>query len=74
MLFWKEVYITWNLEQCNKIRDILADEKIATKVAIDSASNPGRSRGIPFIKQDAAHMYRILVKRRDYERAKGRVK
>lgn len=74
MFFWKEVYITWDLGQCNRIRNLLSDEKIVTKVTIDSISNPGRSRGIPMINQDAAHMYRILVKRKDYELAKSKVK
>ena len=74
MLFWKEVYITWDLDECSRIRNLLADENIETKVAVDSIGNPGRSRGIPMIKQDAAHMYRIMVKRKDYEHAKRRVK
>ena len=70
MLFKREILITRDLNECNRIRDILSNHSIETTVSTGSKTNPGRYHGIPFIDASTAYEHRVYVKRKEYDRAK----
>ena len=67
MIFKREVEIrvTIDLEELNKIRDILSKNGIQTSVITNTHINPGRHHGVPFIDPDAAYQYQIFAARKD---------
>ncbi len=73
MIFKREVEIrvTRDLEELNKIRDILSKNGIQTSVITNTHINPGRHHGVPFIDPAAAYQYQIFVTRKDEKKALG---
>ncbi len=71
MIFKREVEIrvTRDLEELNKVRDILSKNGIRTSVITNTHINPGRHHGVPFIDPDAAYQYQIFAARKDEKRA-----
>lgn len=69
-LLKREIRVTSDLNECNKIRELLLKNNIQTYVITDTPTNPGRHHGIAFIRADAAYVYQIFVKRKDFEKAK----
>lgn len=67
--FKREIRVTRNLNECNKIRELLLENNIQTYVITNTLTNPGRHHGIAFIQMDAAYEYQIFVKRKDLEKA-----
>lgn len=74
MLFKREVLISRDLNQVNRIRDLLSQHKIDTTVSTNSLGSLGRYHGIPNISASDAYEYRVYVKRKDYEIAKAVLK
>ena len=60
--FKREIRVTRNLNECNKIRELLLENNIQTYVITNTLTNPGR-------QMDAAYEYQIFVKRKDWEKA-----
>ena len=60
--FKREIRVTRNLNECNKIRELLLENNIQTYVITNTLTNPGRHHGIAFIQMDAAYEYQIFVK------------
>ena len=52
--FKREIRVTRNLNECNKIRELLLENNIQTYVITNTLTNPGRHHGIAFIQMDAA--------------------
>ena len=71
MFFRKELLLTRDAQQYQTVTARLMEQSIEYLTLTGPRTNPGRYRGMPFIRQDAATEYRILVRRRDYERAKS---
>ena len=67
--FKREIRVTRNIDECNKIRELLLENNIQTYVITNTLTNPGRHHGIAFIQMDAAYEYQIFVKRKDWEKA-----
>lgn len=70
MLFKKEIRVTRDFNELNRIRESLAKNGIATSVITNTPTNPGRYHGMPFIKSSAAYQYHIYVAKKDVEKAK----
>lgn len=70
MIFWKEVYITWDIQELARIRDRLADAGIRYWVKGQPLLNAGRYHGVPMIRTEAACPFRVYVRRKDAEEAK----
>lgn len=68
-IFKKEVRITRNLDEYNKIRALLSEHDIETFCKTNTITNPGRHHGIPFIDMSAAYEYHIFVNRKDGKQA-----
>ena len=69
MFFKREIRVTRNLEELNKIRDILSKNGIETFVITNTHINPGRHHGIPFIDSSAAYQYQIFVAKKDEKKS-----
>lgn len=65
----RELRITHSMEEAERIRTLLERQNIAYTVKSRNLLNPGRSRGMPGIRQDAAYLYRIFVRKSEYEKA-----
>lgn len=65
----KEIRVTRNLDECNRIRALLSKYDIETFVITNTITNPGRHHGIPFINISATYEYHIFVNRKEGKRA-----
>ena len=65
----REIRVTRNIDECNKIRELLLENNIQTYVITNTLTNLGRHHGIAFIQMDAAYEYQIFVRRKDWEKA-----
>ena len=65
----KEIHVTRNLDECNKIRDLLSQHGIDSFVITNTITNPGRHHGNPFINMENAYEYHIFVIRKEEKRA-----
>ena len=70
MLFKKELFVTRDAQRYQALTALLTEHGIACITANEPRTNPGRYRGMPFVRHDAALEYRIFVFRKDYEKAK----
>ena len=71
MLFKKEIFITYDLTEFNKILDTLACNNIKYSYSVnDNILTTDRQRGLPFINSSTTYRYRIFVKNKDYDLAK----
>ncbi len=68
-IFRKEIRVTRNLDECNRIRNLLQDHNIQTAVVTNTPANPGRHHGVPFIDGDAVYEYHIFVGRNEEKEA-----
>ena len=73
MFFKKELQVTRNAKECERIRQMLdsAGIKYSVKYGIGSIGDPDRSRGIPGINYAAEEQYSIHVSRKDYKKARS---
>lgn len=69
MIFRQEIRVTRDLEELNRIRDILSKNGIDTSVVTNAPTNPGRHHGVPFIDPSAAYQYHINVAKKDEKKA-----
>lgn len=60
-----EVFITRDLDDLNRVRNLLAENQIDHMVRTNSITNPGRQHGVPNIRAASAYQYRIYVHKRD---------
>lgn len=58
----REIRVTRNIDECNKIRELLLENNIQTYVITNTLTNPGRHHGIAFIQMDAAYEYPNICK------------
>ena len=65
----REIRVTRNIDECNKIRELLLENNIQTYVITNKLTKQGRHHGIAFIQMDAAYEYQIFVRRKDWEKA-----
>lgn len=65
----KEIRVTRNLDECNRIRALLSKYDIKTFVITNTITNPGRHHGNLFVNMSAAYEYHIFVNRKDGKRA-----
>ena len=70
MIFGREVYTTWDMQELARVRDRLADAGIRCWVRGESVLNAGRYHGVPMIRTEAAYPCRIYVRRKDAEKAR----
>lgn len=71
MLFKKEIFITYDLKEFNKILDTLANNNIKYSYSVnDNILTADRQRGVPLIDSSTMYRYRIFVKNKDYDLAK----
>ena len=70
MIFRKEVYLTRDMDEYNRAKDVLADQGIEYTSKSNPMTNPGRYHGTPFINASAAYEYHLFVARKDEEKAK----
>ena len=70
MFLKKEVLLTRDLEQVNRIKNILAENNVKYYVTTNIITNPGRHHGAPFINTSAAFQYHVFVKGKDYNLAR----
>ena len=71
MLGKREVFITRELDKYNQVRAALSDAGIESFARTNSLGDPGRYRGAPMIDSSAAYEYRVFVRKKDYDTAKG---
>ena len=69
MIFKKEVYVTYDMAECGRVTEALRCAGIPYTFSAEPPLTAGRSRGVPFIRQDAAVPYHVYVKRKDYRSA-----
>ncbi len=69
MIFRKEVYLTRDINEYNRAKDVLADKGIEYTSKSNPMTNPGRFHGTPFINASAAYEYHLFVAAKDKERA-----
>ena len=69
MIFRKEVYLTRDMDEYNRAKDVLADQGIEYTSKSNPMTNPGRYHGTPFIEASAAYEYHLFVARKDEKRA-----
>lgn len=69
MFFKKEIYVTYDMAEYGRIVDALSRACIPYIFSTESPFTAGRSRGVPFVRQDAAVPYHVYVKRKDYKAA-----
>lgn len=65
-----EAYSTWDLDELNRVRNLLAENQIDHLVRTNSITNPGRQHGVPNIRAAYAYQYRVFVHKRDLAPAK----
>ena len=65
-----EVFITRDLDDLNRVRNLLAENQIDHMVRTNSITNPGRHHGVPNIRAAYAYQYRVFVHKRDLDPAK----
>ena len=65
----KEIRVTRDLDECNRIRDLLSQHNIKSFVITNTITNPGRHHGNPFINMEAAYEYHIFVIRKEEQKA-----
>lgn len=65
----KEIRVTRNLDECNKIRALLSQYNIKSFIITNTITNPGRHHGIPFINMENAYEYHIFVIRKEEQKA-----
>lgn len=70
MFFKKEIRVTRDLSECNRIRNLLEAHDVMAYVITNTPTNPGRYHGAPFIDSSAAYQYHIYVKAKDVDMAK----
>lgn len=63
MFFKREVRVTRDLSECNKIRKILAENDITSYAITNTPTNSSRYHGTPFINSSAMYQYHIYVSR-----------
>lgn len=69
MFFKKEVYVTYDMAEYGRVTEMLRSAGISYTFSTEPPLTAGRSRGIPFIRQDASVPYHVYVKRKDYKAA-----
>lgn len=74
MIFRKEVYLTRDMNEFERAKNILADQQIEYSWKSNPITNPGRSHGVPFIDASAAYEYHLYVPAKDRERAEWALK
>lgn len=65
----KEIRITRELDECNKIKALLSEHNINAFIITNTITNTGRYHGIPFIDAAYAYEYHIFVNRKEGKRA-----
>jgi hypothetical protein len=65
-----EVFITRDLDDLNRVRNLLAENQIDHMVRTNSITNPGRHHGVPNIRAAYAYQYRVFVHKRNLDPAK----
>lgn len=70
MFFGKEIRVTRDLKECDRIRQRLeaAGIRYHVRAGTGALTNPGRDHGVPFINP-SAEQYSIRVSRKDYQKA-----
>lgn len=69
-MFWKrELCVTYDMAEYGRVTEALRQGGIAYTFSTEPILTAGRSRGMPFIRQDAAVPYHVYVKRKDYKAA-----
>ena len=74
MIFKKEVYLTRDMNEYNRAKDVLVNKGIEYISKSNPMTNPGRSHGTPFIDASAAYEYHLFVAAKDKERAEQALK
>ena len=69
MIFRKEVYLTRDMNEYNRAKDVLADNGIEYTSGSNPMTNPGRYHGTPFLDASEAYEYHLFVARKDVNRA-----
>ena len=54
MFFKKEVYVTYDMAEYGRVTEMLRRAGIPYTFSAEPPLTAGRSRGVPFIRQDAA--------------------
>ena len=61
--------ITWDLNEYQRTKGLLADHQIEYTTRSNPITNPGRYHGVPSISASAAYEYHVYVAGKDYDRA-----
>ena len=69
MIFKKEVYVTYDMAEYGRVTETLRCAGISYTFSTEPPLTAGRSRGVPFIRQEVAVPYHVYVKRKDYKKA-----
>ena len=69
MFLKREVLITWDLNEYQRTKGLLADHQIEYTTRSNPITNPGRYHGVPSISASAAYEYHVYVAGKDYDRA-----
>ena len=69
MFLKREVLLTWDLNEYQRTKSLLADHQIEYTTRSKPVTNPGRYHGVPSINASAAYEYHVYVAGKDYDRA-----
>ena len=69
MFFKKELYTTCDMKQYADITSVLSQNGIKYTTVMNSPTNPARYRGVPLLDNSVVNQYRILVAKKDFDKA-----